>query len=117
MQEGCNKAIGWYQGVKETQGSVEVTSYGQMRNILKYGCFQVGTSVQSKPVHRIHDLISLKLNVRDKQLSKTTYNLDELRDLESKLVLITGSKAENRTEVDHYLNVWSLTYISFICIG
>jgi hypothetical protein len=27
--------------------------------------------------------------------------------LESKLVLITGSKAEYRTEVDHYLNVSS----------
>ena len=91
--------------MKDTQGSVEVTSYGQMRNILKYGRYQVGVTIQSKPVHTIHDLISLKLIVRDKQLSKTSYNLDDLRDLESKLVLITGSKAENRTEVDHYLNV------------
>ena len=62
-------------------------------------------TIQSKPVHTIHDLISLKLIVRDKKLSKISYNLDDLRDLESKLVLITGSKAENRTEVDHYLNV------------
>ena len=91
--------------MKDTQGSVEVTSYGQMRNILQYGRYQVGTTVQSKPVHGIHDLISLKLILRDKKVSKTLYNLDDLRDLESKLVLITGSKAENRTEVDHYLNV------------
>ena len=108
LQEECNKDVEWYQSVKETQGSVEVTSYGQMRNILKYGHFEVGTTSQSKPVQSIHDLISLKLILGDtsKQLSKTFYNLDELRDLESKLVLITGSKAENRTEVDHYLNVW-----------
>ena len=91
--------------MKETQGSVEVTSYGQMRNILKYGCYEIGTSDQSKPEQSIHDLISLKLISRDKQLTKTSYNLDELRDLESKLVLITGSKAENRIEVDHYLDV------------
>ena len=84
---------------------MEVTSYGQMRNILKYGRYQVGTTIQSKPVHTIHDLISLKLHVKVKNLSKTSYNLDDLRDLESKLVLITGSKAENRTEMDHYLNV------------
>lgn len=89
---------------------MEVTSYGQMRNILKYGCYQVGNVVQSKQVHSVHDLISLKLNIRDKQLSKTSYNLDELRDLESKLVLITGSKAENRTEVDHYLDVCGFTH-------
>lgn len=87
---------------------MEVTSYGQMRNILKYGCYEIGVIIQSKPVHTIHDLISLKLIVRDKKLSKTSYNLDDLRDLESKLVLITGSKAENRTEVDHYLNVTRL---------
>lgn len=91
--------------MKETQGSVEVTSYGQMRNILNYGCYEIGTSDHSKPRQNIHDLISLRLTSKNKQISKTSYNLDELRDLESKLVLITGSKAENRVEVDHYLNV------------
>ena len=91
--------------MKETQGSVEVTSYGQMRNILKYGRYQIGTTLQSTPVHTIQALISLKLIARDNQLSRTSYTLDELRDLESKLVLITGSNAENRTEVDHYLDV------------
>ena len=50
----------------------------------------------------------MKLNTPKDKVLKTFYNLDELRDLESKLVLITGSKAENRTEVDHYLNVSSL---------
>ena len=76
-----------------------------MLNILKYGRYQVGVTIQSKPVHTIHDLISLKLIVRDKKLSKISYNLDDLRDLETKLALITGSKAKNRTQVDHYLNV------------
>ena len=91
--------------MKDTQGSVEVTSYGQMRNILRYGQYHIGTSARSKPVHSIHDLISIKLINTDKQLTKSSYNLEDLRDLESKLVLITGSKAENRMEVDHYLNV------------
>ena len=102
--------------MKETQGSVEVTSYGQMRNILKYGCYEVGSTVQSKQVHDVHDLISLKLSIKDKQLNKTSYSLDELRDLESKLVLITGSKAENRTEVDHYLNVCACIINFYILI-
>lgn len=105
IQEDCNRDIGWYKSIKDTQGSVEVTSFGQMRNILKYGHFIVGTTLQSRQVHSIHNLISLKLIPKDKYITKTSYNLDELRDLESKLVLITGSKAENRTEVDHYLNV------------
>ena len=104
MQDGCNKALEWYKSVKETQGSVEVTSFGQMNNILCYGCYTVGGE-RGKTVHSIHDIIHLKLEERDKHLPKKNYSLDELRDLESKLVLITGSKAENRAEVEQFLNV------------
>ena len=63
-------------------------------------------------MHDINDLISVKLIADDKQLGKTSYSVDDLRDLESKLVLITGSKAENRTEVDQYLDVSRNVYTS-----
>ena len=82
-----------------------------MRNILRYGIYQIGMTGQSKLAHSIHDLISVTLIHTNKLLAKTTYNLDELRDLESKLVLITGSKAANRKEVDHFLNV-----SVFVCV-
>ena len=105
QQEDCNKDIGWYKSLKDTQGSVEVTSYGQMRNILRYGVYQVGIASQSRLSQNIRDIIFVKLNPGDKPLTITFYNLDELRDLESKLVLITSSKAPIRMEVDHYSNV------------
>ena len=104
VQDGCNKALQWYKLVKEAQGSVEVSSFGQMDNILCYGCYTVGGE-RGKTVHSIHDIIHLKLEERDKQLPKKSYSLDELRDLESKLVLITGSKTENKEEVEQFLNV------------
>lgn len=91
------------------QGSVEKTSYGQMRNILLYGRYQIGTVSSTKPAHSVHELLLLKLESASQKIEKTTYNLEELRDLESRLVLITGSKAENRIAVDHYLDV-SLWY-------
>ena len=75
-----------------------------MRNILKYGCYSVGASARVA-VQSVHDLISMRLEERDKKLLKKVYTLDELRDLESKLVLICGNKEESRTEVDHFLNV------------
>ena len=96
----------WYKSVKETQGSVEVTSFGQMNNILKYGCYTVGAS-QNKTVHTIRDVIHLKLEESDKAFHKKSYSLDELRDLESKLVLITGNKTENKMNVDRFLDVSS----------
>ena len=88
--------------MKETQGSVETTSYGQMTNILKYGTYRV---YFKKHAQTVHDLIIVTLTQRNQKLIKTRYTLDELRDLESKLVLICGNKADTRAEVDHYLNV------------
>ena len=90
--------------IKETQGDIERTSVGQMENIRKYGSYRVGSS-RLQTFHRIHEIIHLTLEKRDKPLPKKNYTLDDLRDLESKLVLITGSKAENRKEVDQFLNV------------
>jgi len=100
----CNMRLEWYRSVKETQDSVEFTSFGKMRNILAYGRYRVG-ACSTQTVHSIHDMIHLKLENTRKQLPKTSFSLDDLWDLESKLVLITGSKEENRKEVDQFLNV------------
>ena len=102
FQASCNNDLEWYKSVKETQGSVEVTSFGQMENILKYGCYTVGGIA----MENIHDVIRLTLVPQTGvKLLKAHYSLDELRDLESKLVLITGSKAKNRGAVEHFLDV------------
>ena len=93
------------------QGSLEETSYGQMRNILMCGYFLIGTVSLIRPAHSLHDLVSLELKSENKKIDKQTYTIEELRDLESRLVLITGSKVENRTEVDHYLDVSSFIKI------
>ncbi len=73
-----------------------------MANILKYGTYRVGFK---KNARTVHDLISVILTCQDEELVKSNYTLDELRDLESKLVLICGNNAENKSEVNHYLNV------------
>jgi len=90
--------------IKDTQGDIERTSVGQMENIQKYGSYMVGSS-RPQTFQSIHQVIHLTLEERDKPLHKKSYSLDDLRDLESKLVLITGSKAENRKEVDQFLDV------------
>ena len=82
-----------------------MTSYGQMNNIFQYGCYFVGSD-ESKICHSFHEVVQLSLQGHKKgKFTKKHYNLDELRDLESKLVLITGSKAENRADVDHFIDV------------
>ena len=107
-QIACNNDLEWYKSVKETQGSVEVTSIGQLNNIQKYGCYTISSG--DKLFQTIYDIIEMKLEEQDKILPKHKYTLDELRDLESKLVLITSSNAENRKEVDLFLNVSYCSY-------
>lgn len=98
LQHGCAKDLGWYKSVKETQGSIEETTFGQMSNILAYGCYKVGSG-KPRICQSIHEVIQLRLTEHDKPLTKKHYTLNELRDLESKLALIVGKNAENRTEV------------------
>lgn len=93
--------------MKETQGSVERSTFGQMGAIIEYGRYHVGTST-CKVAKSIQEIIEVTLEERDKRLHKTSYSLDEMRDLESKLVLITGSRAENRETVDRFLDVRKL---------
>lgn len=109
-QIACNDELEWYKSVKETQASVEVTSFGQMNNIFQYGCYTVGSN-KAQICHSYHEVIHLSLKEQDKRLTKKHYNLEELRDLESKLVLITGSKAENRAQVDIFIDVSALLCI------
>ena len=108
MQIYCNGDVEWYKSVKETQGSVEVTSYGQMDIIFECGCYLVGgKQCRSVAGKSLKDVIRLQLKEKniEKCLTKKKYNLEELRDLESKLVLITGNQAGNRSKVDLFVNV------------
>ena len=108
VQRYCNDDVEWYKSVKETQGSVEVTSYGKMNTIFKCGCYIIGEKSPDITTGRsTKDVIRLQLKEKDsgKQLAKKSYSLEELRDLESKLVLITGSNAANRNKVDVFVNV------------
>ena len=108
IQRDCAKTIDWYQSVKETQGSVEVTSYGQMNNINRYGSYTIGSG--RKNVHTSQSqVIRLTLSGSEKRLPKNNYSLDDLSDLESKLVLITGRESSEIKHVEVFLQVSVLT--------
>ncbi len=75
-----------------------------MKNIKTYGCYTIGS--QSLVVHTsLKEVVQLDLERRDKQLTQLKYTLDDLRDLESKLVLITSQDSEESGEVDLFMKV------------
>ena len=76
-----------------------------MRNIITYGLYEIGTSRKRILTSR-SEAIHLRLRQsKTKRIHKLQYTLDEVRDLESKLVLITGRESEERQKVDLFLDV------------
>ena len=75
-----------------------------MYNIKRYGCYTVGSS--SEVTHsKASEVIKMDLKQEHKSLAQHKYSMDELRDLESKLVLITGRKSDEKNDVDNFLKV------------
>ena len=93
---------------------------------MRYGIFKIGDSPVEDPQEEsfqfendikfyteISSLISLQVRDTerpDHQFSKDQFSLSDLNDLESRLVLITGTEAQSREKVDYFLKV------SYICI-
>ena len=79
-----------------------------MRNINQLGVYQIG-SIKIGRLPSRYDAIRVRLRqppASEKvSLPQFMYNLDELRDLESKLVLIAGPESSEREEVDKFLDV------------
>ena len=89
--------------MKATQGSFEVTAISKVKDINQWGEYII-SSTGEMPLLFIGDAIKLKIHRLN--AVKQEYSLNDLRDLESKLVLITGKHAAGKVETDKFLNVW-----------
>ena len=76
-----------------------------MNACIKHGKYRVGQS-GDKIFHVMSEVVHLTVEAKHTRV----YTLDELKDLESKLVLITGSKDEKREKVDGFLDVSVFCY-------
>jgi len=81
-----------------------VAAISKVKDINEWGKYII-FSLEEKPLLFIGDAITLKI-LRANAV-KSEYSLDDLQDLESKLVLITGkeSKTIAKKETEKFLNV------------
>ena len=91
--------------MKATQGSFEVTAISKVTDINQWGEYKISSCEEISLLY-ISDAIKLKIHRSN--AVKQNYSLDDLRDLESKLALITGKYAAGKgktRELDdlHYL--------------
>ena len=118
FQESCAASIDWYISVQKTQGSVEESSFGQMKNINEHGSYTVGVKANVVET-QLANVIKLRISTSGRSVQQSSYTLDELRDLESKLVLITGRDSKEKGDVYQFINVSDNTLLwnsGFKCV-
>ncbi|XP_068735057.1 LOW QUALITY PROTEIN: E3 ubiquitin-protein ligase rnf213-alpha-like [Montipora capricornis] len=106
-----SRHLEWLQTVKESHGSVAMTSIVQAKMINSSGVYVVGRLIREQDFHE-EDRISLdqvvRLTVPPKRRGEDgshdkIYSLDELKDLQSKLMLIAGKAEKGKEEVDTFV--------------
>ena len=111
FKEWCRQDLEWYKDIKKIQGSVEVTSIDQVEDINKHGVYTICCGGK-KLLQSIESAVSLKI-VRV-NAAKKKYSFNDLRDLESKLVLIRGRGTKGGAEIDRFLDVSVTNNITII---
>ena len=116
LKAQCRQDLDWYKEIKKIQGSVETTSVNQVDNINNYGAYTINCK-EKKLLQSIESAVSLKITQIN--AAKKIYSFDDLKDLESKLVLIRGRSTNGGKEITRFLDVSAIvTYIYVvICNG
>ncbi|XP_064641333.1 E3 ubiquitin-protein ligase rnf213-alpha-like isoform X2 [Lineus longissimus] len=87
--------MAWLKFIKDSHGSVEVSSLSEVDAINGRGVYKVGNL---KKGHKdIRDVIQLTVPAL-KDDPKRTYNIDQLNELQSKLMLMSSGKRGNQDE-------------------
>eukprot|EP00118_Oscarella_pearsei_P021368 m.239300 g.239300 ORF g.239300 m.239300 type:complete len:5831 (+) comp40181_c2_seq5:266-17758(+) len=96
--------------MKEVLGSVEVTSFAQVELINSWGQYTIGCKPNETP-ETIADCISLdvRLSRSEGGNSPKKFTLNDLQDLESKLILISGHSSERQSEVNVFVDTLEKT--------
>ena len=115
MQVDLNREVEWFKEVKNGHGSVESTSYGQMDSSIKFGVYHIGTA-------ETHSVVAPRIEIclKEEHGKRRTYSLEQLQELESRLVLMGGSTSTSqdgasgvtekekgkKLEIEEFLKVW-----------
>ncbi|XP_053495453.1 E3 ubiquitin-protein ligase rnf213-alpha [Ictalurus furcatus] len=96
--------LDWLKSVKESHGSVELSSLSFAKAINERGVYSITAPNQKK----INMDTTLKLYVPEghgEEQEIRCYSLEDVRDLQNKLMLMSG-KAEQNNEVEHFTEVF-----------
>ncbi|XP_026862579.2 E3 ubiquitin-protein ligase rnf213-alpha [Electrophorus electricus] len=96
----------WLKTVKDSHGSVELSSLSLASAINTKGIYIISAENQKKL--SLDKVIKLQITeVHDEGLETRCYSLEDLRDLQNKLMLMSGKGEQGQNEVDQFAEVFA----------
>ncbi|VDH93225.1 ubiquitin carboxyl-terminal hydrolase 34 [Mytilus galloprovincialis] len=100
------RQLDWLKSVKQTHGSVEVTSLAQAEAINTNGIYQVGNLKKTATIKNptLGEVLELRVTETEGQrLQRNQYKYEQLHDLQSRLMLVAGKAEKGKDDVDRFM--------------
>ncbi|XP_077980162.1 E3 ubiquitin-protein ligase rnf213-alpha-like [Glandiceps talaboti] len=119
--KSISRYLEWLKGVKKTHGSVETSSMSQAEAINMRGIYSVG-NINDKTKDSLESVVRLFVPNDDEKYQQESvdddddeirlsrdkeYNLDSLKDLQSKLMLVAGKAEQGQGDVERFIEIFS----------
>ena len=99
----------WLKGVETSHGSVAKSSLLEAQAINEKGVYRVGCLSEDASAAMeklsLSTVVQLSVAQGEKGEHKKVYTLDDLKDLQSKLMLIAAKASHGKEEVDRFVGV------------
>uniref|UniRef100_A0A8C7KKT6 RING-type E3 ubiquitin transferase n=1 Tax=Oncorhynchus kisutch TaxID=8019 RepID=A0A8C7KKT6_ONCKI len=92
----------WLKTVKDSHGSVELSSLSLATSINTRGIYIISAQNQKK----VYTALKLQIPEHQEEDQMRNYSLEDLRDLQNKLMLMSGKGEPSQIEVDHFTEVF-----------
>ncbi|KAK0144079.1 E3 ubiquitin-protein ligase rnf213-beta [Merluccius polli] len=99
------RLLSWLKGLKETHGSVEQSSLALASSINETGVYQIGWSKENTEKRCLQNLMCVKVN---KGHTQKSYSLEELLELQNKLMLMSSKGEHGKHQVRRFTQVRGL---------
>ncbi|XP_055738567.1 E3 ubiquitin-protein ligase rnf213-alpha-like [Salvelinus fontinalis] len=94
----------WLKTVKDSHGSVELSSLSLAKSINTRGIYIISAQNQKKLC--LDTALKLQIPEQQEEDQMRNYSLEDLRDLQNKLMLMSGKGEQSQIEVDHFTEVF-----------
>ncbi|XP_078489225.1 E3 ubiquitin-protein ligase rnf213-alpha-like [Ciona intestinalis] len=106
--EETAKHLEWLKTVKDFHGSVEKSSLTRAQQINERGLYRIGGETQQIPsLDNCLELVIPKHRKDEKEIDEIRMSLSELRDLQSRLMLIAGEAEKGKQDVSMFVDILS----------